>query len=73
MAFISLGSKRFALPQTVTLLTASTRSVTGLVPLRSRVTGVAIMENLLAACCADRVVHALRLSSLETMGTHKER
>ncbi|CAK9005193.1 unnamed protein product [Durusdinium trenchii] len=57
--------------QAATLLTASDRRVPGRAALQSRVSGVAISEELLAACCTDRVVHALR-PSLETLGIHKE-
>eukprot|EP00435_Cladocopium_sp_Y103_P016846 s2347_g4.t1 len=66
------GTVVVATNQALTVLAATVRQATSILPLRSRVTGVAIGEDILGACCADRVVHAFRLKSLETCGTHKE-
>ncbi|CAJ1407531.1 unnamed protein product [Effrenium voratum] len=69
---LSDGTVAVATNQAVTFFAATSRQVSSILPLRSRVTGVALADGVVAACCTDRVVHSYRLELLENLGFHKE-
>ena len=66
------GTVAIATHQSVTILDGTTRRVTGLCPLRSRVTGVGLTEGFLCACTADRGVFAVDLGNLTVVASHKD-